>query len=86
MDISVAIVMFVLLMVNTWWNYRAGYRKGAMGGHLVGVHDTLEYIIEKADLSMTLNDKTASLEEMTVAVISELTVRRAKKMEHAAQE
>ena len=83
MTIEAAVIMFVLLMVNTWWNYRAGYRRGAHGGHLVGVHDTLEYMIEKADLTMTLNDKKASLDEMTVAVISELAVRRAKRLEES---
>jgi len=81
MSIESAVIMFVLLMVNTWWNYRQGFKKGAVGGHLVGVHDTLEYMIEKADLTMTVDNKPASLDEMTMKVLEELTERRAKKLE-----
>lgn len=81
MTIEAAAIMFVLFMANTWFNYRAGYRRGAHGGHLVGVHDTLEYMIEKAQLTMTIDNKEANLDEMTMAVIQDLTIRRAKKME-----
>lgn len=88
MDTSVAIIMFVLLMVNTWWNYRQGYRKGAMGGHFVGIHDLTEYLLENGHLDATnaTSDRPATVEEMTGYFIKTLHERRVKNMERAAQE
>ena len=88
MDIGTAIIMFVLLMVNTWWNYRQGYRKGAMGGHFVGVHDMTEFLIENKYLDATnaTTDQPATVEEMTAYFIKTLHERRLKNMERAAQD
>ena len=88
MDIEIAAIMFVLLMVNTWWNYRQGYRRGALGGHLVGVHETVEFLMEKKYLDATniTTDMPATVEEMTAYFIKTLHERRAKNLESAAQE
>ena len=87
MDIEVAIIMFVLLMVNTGWNYRQGYRKGAMGGHFVGVHDVTEYLMEHGHLDATNIDcdRPATVEEMTGYLIKTLHERRLKRLESADQ-
>ena len=87
MDIEVAIIMFVLLMVNTWWNYRQGYRKGAMGGHFVGVHDVTEFLMENKylDASNISADRPATVEEMTEYFIKTLHERRLKRLESADQ-
>ena len=76
--------MFVLLMINTWWNYRSGFRAGARGGHLVGVHDTLEFIMEKADITATVageNNRPATLDELTVYTANQLMKRRMERLE-----
>ena len=88
MTFEVACVMFVLLMVNTWWNYRAGYRRGALGGHLVGVHDLTEFLMENGHLSATnmTEDRPATVDEMTGHLIKTLHERRLRKFEKEQQE
>lgn len=83
MDINTAIVMFILLMVNTWWNYRAGYRQGAVGGHLVAIHDMTEFLMEKKylDAINASTEKPATVEEMTMYFVNTLTERRRKNQE-----
>ena len=85
MDTGVAIIMFVLLMVNTWWNYRAGYRRGAMGGHFVGIHDLTEYLMEHGHLDATnaTSNQPATVDEMTAYFIKTLTERRVKRLENS---
>jgi hypothetical protein len=88
MDIEIAIIMFVLLMVNTWWNYRQGYKRGAVGGHLVGVHETVEFLMERNYLDATnvSTEKPATVEEMTVYFVKTLHQRRVQNMERAVQD
>jgi hypothetical protein len=85
MDINVAIIMFVLLMANTWWNYRAGYRKGAVGGHLVGVHEVTEFLMENGHLDATnvTGNRPATVEEMTGYFVRTLHERRVKLLENS---
>lgn len=83
MTIEAAVIMFVLLMVNTWWNYRQGYRKGAVGGHFVGVHDVAEFLVEKKYIEAvnTEEDRPATADEMTVFLLKTLSERRLKRLE-----
>jgi hypothetical protein len=83
MSVETAVIFFVLFMVNTWWNYRAGYRRGAIGGHLVAIHDMTEFLMEKKYLDATnaSTDKPATVDEMTVYFINTLTERRQKRLE-----
>lgn len=84
MTVEAAIAMFVLLMINTWFNYRLGYRNGVKGGHYVGVRDTLDLVLDQPNVSITVNNEQLPLDDLTCQVINELCRRRAAAMEKEA--
>lgn len=83
MTMEVAAIMFVTFMIAIYLNYRAGFRRGAFGGHFVGVHETVEYLVESGGLSATnlTNDRPATAEELTTHILKVLSERRIKKIE-----
>jgi hypothetical protein len=83
MTMEVAAIMFVIFMVAIYLNYRAGFKRGAFGGHFVGVHETVEYLVETGGLSAVngANDKPATAEELTVHILKVLGERRIKRIE-----
>jgi hypothetical protein len=85
MDLDVAVIMFLLLMANTWWNYRQGFKKGAAGGHFVGIHDLTAFLMEKnyLDAVNTTEDRPATADEMTAYFIKTLHERKLKKLENS---
>jgi hypothetical protein len=82
MTLEVAFIMFVLFMVAIYANYRHGFQRGAYGGHLVGVHETVEFLVENGSLSATNagKDRPATKEELIEHILVVLHERRLKKL------
>jgi hypothetical protein len=80
MDISTATILFVLFMFAIWFNYRQGFKVGAVGGHLVGVHATVEYLMKNGHLSADniSTGQPATVDEMTAHIVKEVLAKMAK--------
>lgn len=75
MDAGTVVVLFVLFMVAIYCNHRLGYHQGINGGYFVGVHDTLELLIEKGHITATKNGQPVKTTELAVHFHNTLTDR-----------
>ena len=77
MDLTTAVVMFVLFMVAIYANYRIGYREGVYEGYEFGVYEMVVYLMATGKISGELSDGTpATAKQMTEKLMEELNRRR----------
>lgn len=62
LDETAIAILFVLFMLNTWINYRLGYKQGIFKGHMFGVKDLVDYMINSGSITGLLIDKDTQQE------------------------
>lgn len=78
LDMVMVSSMFLLLMLSVWFNFRLGYHCGIEQAHMVGVYETVKYLMEDNALSGTNTEtgRPATVEEIVGQIVIELHNRR----------
>ena len=63
--ITLLVAMLILLLFNTWYQFRVGFRNGTKGGYQIGMYHAIAYLISKGEIKVELNttvgDKVAAM-------------------------
>lgn len=51
MDLTTALIIFITFVIGIYYNYKFGFKQGVTGGHLIGVYDTVEYLMKNNYIS-----------------------------------
>ena len=46
MDLTTALIIFITFVIGIYYNYKFGFKQGVTGGHLIGVYETVEYLMK----------------------------------------
>jgi hypothetical protein len=84
MDLTTSAIIFVTFLVAIYFNYKFGFRQGVRGGHLVGIHETVEFLMKNGYIAAQRDgddskEKRVSVEELTFFIDTKLHEQRLKK-------
>ena len=84
MDLTTALIVFITFVIAIYYNYKFGFRQGVTGGHLIGVYETVEYLMKNnyiaAERDLEDGKKSrVTVEELTFYVETKLHEQRLKR-------
>lgn len=62
LDETALVILFALFMFNTWINYRLGFKTGLVKGHIYGVEDLVDYMVDEGNIAAQLVDSDTKTE------------------------
>jgi len=62
LDETALVILFALFMFNTWINYRLGFKTGLYKGHMYGVKDLVDYMVDEGSIAAQLVDTDTETE------------------------